>query len=103
MDMLLNWFQLYWMLLDRSPGAPKPSNPPCKPQAKRKAGENARWKEATMQGWLLCFPKTEITVFRFYDDGHLSQGQGKALIDMFKHPDFRLRLENVFRAPLSCT
>ena len=40
-----------------APGAPKPSDPPCKPQAKRKAGENARWNEVTMPGWLLCFPR----------------------------------------------
>ena len=30
------------------PGAPKSSNLPCQPQAKRK---QAKWKEATMQGW----------------------------------------------------
>ena len=39
--------------------APKPSNPQCQPQAQWKAAGQAKRKGTTLQGWLLCFPRTK--------------------------------------------
>ena len=53
-----------------APGAALPGDPQCKPQAKQEAGEMKRGHDAKLAS---LFSKTEIMVFRFYQNGRLSQ------------------------------
>ena len=57
------------------------------PQAKRKAVKMERSHDARLAS---LFSKTEIMVLAIYQNGHLSQRRGQALMDIIKHPVFRL-------------
>ena len=63
-------------LLD-DPDAPQSGDPPCKPNAKRKASETERSHNKRLAS---LFSRTEVTVLRFYQIGRLSQRRGLALI-----------------------
>ena len=92
-----------------APGAAKPSDPPCQPQGKRKAAEMERSHHANLErshyANLAClFSKTKVMVLRFYQNGRLSQKRGQEPLDIFKHPDFRLKdIQSTSAAPLLCT
>ena len=68
------------------PLAPKPSDPQCQPQPRRKAGAMATSHNATLASLL---SKTEIMVLNIYQNGRLSQRQGQTLMDKLKHPEFK--------------
>lgn len=67
--------------------APKSNDPPCLPQPKRKAGALEISHDARLATLL---SKTEIMILRYYQNGRLSQRRGQALMDMLRHPDFRI-------------
>lgn len=66
--------------------APKPSDPLCQPQPKRKSGAMDSSHDARLAAVLSA---TEIMILRYYQNGRLSQRRGQALMDMLKHPEFK--------------
>ena len=52
-----------------------------------RAGEMERSHDARLAS---LFSETEIMVLRFYQNGRLPERRDQALMDMFKHADFRL-------------